>query len=278
MVVAVVAVRPVQSAFAHVVDVPLVLYHFVSTLITVYVAVPDTLVAFHRVSCLASQGKPCGTGRFKSHGQRGRRVAEGGTASKAPRLYTRSGDDGSTGLVGGSRVPKDDLRIACYGTVDELNSVVGMVRAQRDASGPDPMDAHLEKVQHQLFDLGAALATPLDARPADDLVGPGEVAWLEARIDEATAAVPALTTFVLPGGGPRGATLHLARTVCRRAERLAVALHRDGACRAVDVHYLNRLSDALFAWARLASQESGHDEVLWRPGMGKASGSADNSQ
>ena len=173
------------------------------------------------------------------------------------KVYTRTGDDGKTALVGGQRVAKDDARIEAYGTVDELNAVVGLCRAampERDTS--------LARVQHQLFNVGSILATlPGDVGPQQPRVTDGDVAWLEAEMDAANATLPALTSFVLSGPGEANARLHLARTVCRRAERLLVTLE---GCRA-ELQYLNRLSDALFVWARVAA---GGDETLWDPNVG----------
>lgn len=198
------------------------------------------------------------------------------------KVYTRTGDQGETALVGGQRVPKDDLRIEAYGTVDELNAVLGQVRVLAAvAEGPsgaagvlplqaaavvEALDARILHVQHVLFNLGSELATlPDDIGPRQPRVRDADVEDLERWMDEATRGLPALTSFVLPGGSALNAQLHLGRTVCRRAERLAVALHRDGGCDLAPVRYLNRLSDACFVWARQAAQALGHDEVLWDP-------------
>lgn len=180
------------------------------------------------------------------------------------KVYTRGGDAGETSLVGGQRVPKDDVRIEAYGTVDELNAIVGMCRVAA-ASLPD-LDERLGRVQHALFNAGSIMATLPDDRGANQpRVRQADIDHLEVWMDEANAGLPALTSFVLPGGCELNARLHLARTVCRRAERLAVALHRAGGDCALEVAYLNRLSDACFVWARLASKELGEDEVLWAP-------------
>lgn len=186
------------------------------------------------------------------------------------KVYTRSGDDGKTALVGGQRVAKDDVRIEAYGAVDELLAVVGLVRAERSAQDVLPdLDAALLKVQHQLFNLGSILATlPEDVGEKQPRVRDADVARLETAMDEANQDLPALTSFVLPGGSRLNSLLHLARTVCRRAERRAVRLHRDGGCGATEVHYLNRLSDAFFVWSRQAAAALGHDEVLWDPNLG----------
>lgn len=184
------------------------------------------------------------------------------------KVYTRTGDLGETALVGGQRVPKDALRIEAYGTVDELNSWIGLCRAAA-MDGKPPMadlDASLLRVQHQLFNLGSCLATmPADIGPRQPRTTPEDIAWLESEMDAVTPALPALASFVLPGGSRLNALLHLARTVCRRAERVAVSLEkREGGC-AAEVRYLNRLSDALFVWSRWAAHKQGQPEVLWQP-------------
>lgn len=185
------------------------------------------------------------------------------------RVYTRSGDKGETGLVGGQRVAKDDLRIECYGTVDELNSVVGMVRAElEDHHALVELDMTLQGVQHRLFDLGSLLATlPADITNSMPRVTHEHIQHLEHLMDAANEDLPPLTSFVLPGGSRLNALLHLARTVCRRAERLVVRLHRDGGCGVEEMQYLNRLSDAFFVWARYSAAALGHREVLWEPGQ-----------
>jgi cob(I)alamin adenosyltransferase len=184
------------------------------------------------------------------------------------KVYTRTGDKGDTGLVGGSRVPKDHLRIEAYGTVDELNSWVGLCRtACLDSTPPTPPLAEtLLRVQHQLFNLGSILATlPADIGPKQPRTTPAEVAWLESEMDRITPLLPPLRSFVLPGGSRTNALLHLARTVCRRAERIAVALRREGGCGDIEVQYLNRLSDALFVWSRWAAKQQNAPETLWQP-------------
>jgi len=184
------------------------------------------------------------------------------------KVYTKTGDKGETALVGGQRVPKDSPRIEAYGTVDELNSWIGLCRAAALDSGPTvaQLDASLLRVQHQLFNLGSALATmPADFGPSQPRVTDADIAWLEAAMDQITAGLAPLTSFVLPGGSRLNALLHLARTVCRRAERVTVGLDRaEGGC-AAEVRYLNRLSDALFVWSRWASKATGQAEVLWQP-------------
>lgn len=185
------------------------------------------------------------------------------------RIYTKTGDRGDTHLVGGQRVGKDDLRIECYGTVDELNSVIGMaVVSVQEArvSALQPLAAVLLRVQHELFNLGSILATlPEDVMPQQPRVTEAEIRALEADIDSMNADLPPLRSFVLPGGSRLNAELHQARTVCRRAERLLVRLFRAAPVDEVNIRYLNRLSDALFVWSRWANLKLGAAEVLWQP-------------
>lgn len=186
------------------------------------------------------------------------------------KIYTKTGDDGDTGLFGGPRVPKDHLRIETYGTVDELNSVVGLVRLHlRDGGDASStaraeLDAQLERVQNELFDLGAALATPDPIKFG--IIGATEesIALLERSIDEFEAALEPLAQFILPGGSAGAAYLHLARTVCRRAERLAVALARHSDISPTGVVYLNRLSDWFFVAARWMNKQCGVPDVPWK--------------
>lgn len=181
------------------------------------------------------------------------------------RIYTRTGDKGETGLVGGQRVPKDALRIDCYGTVDELNAFIGMARVTAMEALPS-LAAILLRVQHELFNLGSILATlPEDVHPQQPRVTSVEIQQLESEIDAMNAGLAPLRSFVLPGGSRINTELHACRTVCRRAERLAVALARDESVPAEAIHYLNRLSDALFVWSRWANQQLGVAEVLWSP-------------
>lgn len=185
------------------------------------------------------------------------------------RIYTRTGDKGDTGLTGGTRVPKDDLRIETYGTVDELNAFVGLARAwalDQNQSKDDALPRSLLRVQHQLFNLGSMLSTPPgQLKPAQPQVVPADVEWLEGIMDRITPSLPPLRSFVLPGGARLNGVLHVARAVCRRAERLCVALRRKGGCGDLEVQYLNRLSDALFVWSRQASSQQGVPETLWDP-------------
>ncbi|MBC8166881.1 MAG: cob(I)yrinic acid a,c-diamide adenosyltransferase [Bryobacteraceae bacterium] len=183
------------------------------------------------------------------------------------RIYTRRGDSGETSLVGGQRLPKDDLRIECFGTVDELNSFIGMacVTAGRDER-TGLLASILLRVQHELFNLGSILATlPADVGPKQPQVTGADVSQLESEIDEMNADLPSLRSFVLPGGTELNAQLHVARTVCRRAERLAVTLERKESIPDAAIQYLNRLSDALFVWSRWANVRLGITEVLWEP-------------
>lgn len=188
------------------------------------------------------------------------------------RVYTKTGDRGDTGLVGGHRIGKDDLRIECYGTVDELNSVVGLcrlhTRPQRaeEAAALGELDAILARVQNELFNLGSTLATRAEElRPTQPVIKAHHIERLEQEIDKFNDELPELRSFVLPGGGSLGAYLHLGRTVCRRAERLTVALGRRETVPAEAVQYLNRLSDALFVFARHAARVTATAEILWQP-------------
>ncbi len=180
------------------------------------------------------------------------------------KIYTRTGDDGTTALFSGGRVPKHHLRVEAYGTVDELNSVLGVARALHPSADTD---ADLERIQRQLFHLGADLATPLDAKTSYVVrADAGQIAWLEARIDALTAALPPLTAFILPGGSPAAAQIHVGRTVCRRAERLVTQLAEVEPIGEHALPYLNRLSDYLFTLARWENHQAGVADVTWTPG------------
>jgi cob(I)alamin adenosyltransferase len=187
------------------------------------------------------------------------------------RIYTRAGDGGQTRLVGGQRVDKDDLRIDCYGTVDELNSFVGLARVRVQALEERneklrSLGLILKRVQHELFNLGSILATlPEDVHPKQPRITDAEIEQLEREVDDANAALPGLRSFVLPGGTELDAHLHICRTVCRRAERLLVKLARDQAVPGETIRYLNRLSDALFVWSRSVNHVLGAPESLWEP-------------
>ena len=179
------------------------------------------------------------------------------------KIYTKTGDGGQTGLGDGSRVAKNDPRVAAYGEVDELNAVVGLVLAQ--SPGPE-LDPLLHDVQRDLFAIGAQLADPkarVAGRKAKAAVTPEHVERLEKAIDAHTAQLPPLKAFILPGGSPRGASLHLARTVCRRAERAVVTLAAQAELDPLLLTYLNRLSNLLFVLARRANQQDGRTEDLW---------------
>lgn len=177
--------------------------------------------------------------------------------NRLSKIYTRTGDDGSTGLGDGSRVGKDSLRVCAYGTVDEANSCIGIVLAQADL--PGPVVACLTRVQHQLFDLGGELCIPGMA-----LIQDADIDALERDLDGFNDPLPPLKDFILPGGGSAAAHCHLARTVTRRAERDSIALARSEAVRPQAIRYLNRLSDLLFVIARVLARSSGAGEVLWR--------------
>jgi cob(I)alamin adenosyltransferase len=181
------------------------------------------------------------------------------------RIYTKTGDAGLTGLGGGQRVPKDSRRVETYGTVDELNSQIGLALA---IGLCDRLAAELPLVQNELFDLGSDLATPAtsQARHPVPTVEPRHIEKLEHLIDELNEVVGPLTNFLLPGGSPGAAQLHVARTVCRRAERAATTLARDEEIGPTVLPYLNRLSDALFVMARFENHERAVAEPLWQPG------------
>ena len=193
-------------------------------------------------------------------------------AIRINRVYTRGGDKGETSLVGGQRIAKDSIRIESYGTVDELNAILGLARvANRDLPGATPearaqLDAILFRLQNELFNLGSDLATlPGDRHPKQPVIEAPHVAFLEATIDDLNTGLSELTSFVLPGGGLVGAHLHQARTVCRRAERLVTTLGRHEAIGDQCLVYLNRLSDLLFVLSRWAAKVRSEPETLWRP-------------
>jgi len=189
------------------------------------------------------------------------------------RVYTRTGDKGETGLVGGKRVPKDSPRIEAYGTIDELNSIVGLARAfneERITEGETHrfLDEVLRKIQDQLFDLGSELATPSDfAYEGMYRVGEGEVKGVEDLIDECQRELGPLKSFVLPGGGRIGAYLHQCRTVCRRAEREILRLSRGEKIGEWPLKYINRLSDLFFVLSRWVGKRQGEKEYLWQRGL-----------
>lgn len=187
------------------------------------------------------------------------------------RIYTRAGDAGETRLVGGQRVPKDDARIECFGVVDELNAFTGLARTTVEQLLPEApalrqFAATLKRVQHELFNLGSALATlPEDMHPKQPRITAAEVQRLEREIDEANESLVSLRSFVLPGGSRLDAELHVCRTICRRAERLLVSLARSQNVPPDALTYLNRLSDAFFVWSRWVNHVLGQPETLWEP-------------
>lgn len=180
------------------------------------------------------------------------------------KIYTRTGDGGETGLFAGPRVWKDDPRIEAYGTVDELNALLGLARTVGLA---DDLDALLVRLQNELFAAGAELATPDPASHGTNMLSGSHVTALEEAIDHYEQLLPELKQFILPGGSQAAALMHLARTVCRRAERALVTLQRgsEQPISANLVHYFNRLSDLLFVLGRIANQLDGHSETAWSP-------------
>lgn len=186
------------------------------------------------------------------------------------RVYTRTGDAGTTRLAGGQEVSKSALRIETYGTLDELNACLGLVAEELRREGTARtrgLLAKVRRIQNELFDLGGELAVlPEDRHPQQQVVTAEDVGRLEREMDAENDHLPPLTSFVLPGGGMDAALLHQARTVCRRAERRLVDLHAAEPQRAECLSYLNRLSDWLFVMGRRAVQDRGEAEVLWRPG------------
>lgn len=189
------------------------------------------------------------------------------------RIYTRTGDRGETSLVGGQRVGKDELRIDCYGTIDELNAFLGMACwSAEELSAREPRMGDfarvLKRIQHELFNLGSIIATrPEDVHPKQPRVTDADVKQLETEIDSANNVLAPLRSFVLPGGSRVNTELHACRTVCRRAERLMVALARKEEVPSESIHYLNRLSDALFVWSRWVNHILDVPEVLWSPNV-----------
>ena len=183
------------------------------------------------------------------------------------RVYTKTGDGGQSRLAGGQQVDKDCARLEAYGTVDELNAVFGVVFEFIEAGTLDDLARGVRRIQNELFDLGGELATlPEDRHKKQALVTTEDIERLESEMDEANAKLPTLKSFILPGGGRVSALMHQARTVCRRAERCLITLHREEAQRSEAIKYLNRLSDWLFVMGRKAALDAGHEEVMWRPG------------
>ena len=180
------------------------------------------------------------------------------------KIYTKTGDTGQTGLIGGRRVSKADLRIDTYGTVDELNSWIGLVRDQPVNEGRKPL---LKEIQDRLFTIGAELATDPDKAPRQVMpaIVPADVTLLETSMDDMDSALPELRAFVLPGGHESVSYCHLARTVCRRAERLVISLNETSPVDPLVIQYINRLSDYLFMLCRKMAQDLGAEEVEWKP-------------
>ncbi|MGA3186004.1 MAG: cob(I)yrinic acid a,c-diamide adenosyltransferase [Bryobacteraceae bacterium] len=187
------------------------------------------------------------------------------------RIYTKRGDSGETSLAGGQRVSKDSARIDAYGTVDELNAFTGLATVScEEMTAQEPhlgtLLTILRRVQHELFNLGSILATlPEDVHPKQARVTSAEIEQLEHEIDEMNESLPSLRSFVLPGGTRLNAELHVTRTICRRAERLLIALARTEDVPPETIQYLNRLSDAMFVWSRWVNHTIGAPEILWQP-------------
>ncbi len=176
------------------------------------------------------------------------------------RIYTRTGDTGETGLIGGRRVPKDDLRVCAYGTVDELNATLGLARCYVN---DEELDHLLERFQNELFDIGAELASPPERASQFQAITDEHIRVMEEAIDHFEEELEPLRQFILPGGTQGSAYLHLARTVCRRAEREVVRLSHASMVNAVIIRYLNRLSDLLFVMARVCNHRAGVPDVKW---------------
>ena len=177
------------------------------------------------------------------------------------KIYTKTGDKGETALFGGTRLPKNHLRIEAYGTIDELNSWIGVVR---DSVSDEPTQSALKNIQDRLFTVGANLATDGEYKVIPD-VFPADVLFLEQEIDRMDEKLPALKNFILPGGHTAVSFCHVARCVCRRAERLIVALHHEEPTEPIILEYLNRLSDYLFTLSRNIAHDLGVQEVAWQP-------------
>ena len=176
--------------------------------------------------------------------------------NRLSKIYTRTGDDGSTGLADGNRIAKNAQRVEAMGTVDELNCHVGLLIEGLDAS--DELVEILRRIQHHLFDLGGEFAIP-----GSKVIGDDHIQWLEESLDAHNESLPPLKNFVLPGGSPAAAQCHMARAVCRRAERVVVALGHEDSINTESRHYLNRLSDLLFVVARLLARRNSGEEILW---------------
>ncbi len=176
------------------------------------------------------------------------------------KIYTRTGDNGTTGLGDGSRVEKDHPRVEAFGTVDELNSAIGLIRAEKLPQGPVSMDGLFGEIQHRLFDLGGELSVP-----GREVIDNADVTVLEQQLDSYNEALPMLKEFILPAGGRATAQCHLARSICRRAERRVYTLSKSEEVNGETIAYLNRLSDLLFVTARVLAHFENGSEVLWQP-------------
>jgi len=190
---------------------------------------------------------------------------------KITKVYTRSGDSGTTGLVGGKRLPKDHPRIMAYGTVDELNSVIGIVLSfllqKKESTRRKELAVILEAIQQKLFDMGSQLATlPGDEYKGQIYLKPEDTVWLEGIIDSMNEELQPLKSFILPGGTPLNSFLHLSRTVCRRAEREIIKLNQIDLVSPEIIKFINRLSDFLFVTGRWVTEKLGENEILWKPG------------
>jgi cob(I)alamin adenosyltransferase len=187
------------------------------------------------------------------------------------KIYTRTGDQGDTSLLGGRRVRKDDLRIEAIGSVDEVNAALGVVRVELSRSGvaPENLDREIGEVQHRLFDLGAELAATSSSGPRAGAIGGAHVAQLESLIDHYEAELEPLRAFILPGGSPAASQLHVARCDCRRCERRLVQLAAVESVRGEVLQYVNRLSDLLFVFARAVNRANRVPDVIWEQGGGR---------
>ncbi|MBW4936627.1 cob(I)yrinic acid a,c-diamide adenosyltransferase [Marinobacter sp. F4206] len=176
--------------------------------------------------------------------------------NRLSKIYTRTGDDGSTGLADGNRIAKNAQRVEAMGTADELNCHIGLLIETLDSD--DALVEGLRRIQHHLFDLGGEFAIP-----GSKVIGEDHIEWLEQTLDQHNDGLPPLKNFILPGGTPAAAQCHLARAVCRRAERIVVALGHEDSINMASRHYLNRLSDLLFVFARVLARRDGGEEILW---------------
>ncbi|QSP94217.1 cob(I)yrinic acid a,c-diamide adenosyltransferase [Marinobacter salinisoli] len=176
--------------------------------------------------------------------------------NRLSKIYTRTGDDGSTGLADGNRIAKNAQRVEAMGTADELNCHIGLLIETLEAN--DPLSEELRRIQHHLFDLGGEFAIP-----GSKVIGDEHIQWLEQTLDAHNEHLPPLKNFILPGGNAQAAQCHLARAVCRRAERIVVALGHEDSINGASRHYLNRLSDLLFVIARVLARRGGRQEILW---------------